>query len=110
MELLQTALENLHSALCVAAPDSQLSLKSVPDGKIGRQGMGFGTGDKPIQMLFGTLKIANPEEDGNAPDQGDGQRQRMIHSCSVLNCLARALRRLRWMALQPQGPCQDGAG
>src|SRR5438552_18999426 len=66
--------------------------------------------DRPIDMLFGGLKVAYPQEYGNSPHQGDRERDGVVHPCGVLDGLLRACDGLSRVTLQPQRSRQVRTG
>ena len=53
--------------LCVATTDRQLSFETATDRKIGRQGMGFGVGDEPVDVLFDALSRSPVQRNTEIP-------------------------------------------
>jgi len=54
--------------VCVAETDGQLPFETMSDGERRPKRVGFGAGDKPINVFFGALKIAGPLAENGDPD------------------------------------------
>src|SRR5689334_17412594 len=106
MELVQADAQLPDPCSCLTPANCQCTFVATRDGEIRSQRMIVGVRQQPVRMVFGALEIADPKEDLRSPLKSPPQAPRDAPAFGLFGPPPAAFRSLRWVALQPQVPCQ----